>query len=310
MDVFDEKGIKPMLIAEAKEAFNSDDYIFELKLDGIRCIAYLDKDSTDLRNKRDFKLLPRFPELEEMHRYTNEKCILDGELIAMNNGVPDFYEIQKRTLLTDTFKMQLAAKKYPVAFIAYDIIYYKDSLVTDCTLMERKKLLEKTVNEIDRFAISRYIEKNGITLYQVAKQQKLEGIVAKDKESKYWFNKKSRDWIKIKYLKDMDFAICGYILKKEKGMTSIILGQYNDKNQLKYKGHATLGVSLKKLSVYGLKKSSHSPFNYTPKGNEDAVWLEPTLVATIEYMPNDRGSLRQPVLKRIRDDKSTFECIE
>jgi bifunctional non-homologous end joining protein LigD len=75
MDIFDKKGIKPMLIAEAKEAFNSEDYIFKLKLDGIRCIAYLDKDSTDLRNKRDFKLIPRF---------------------AMNNGVPDFYELQSR----------------------------------------------------------------------------------------------------------------------------------------------------------------------------------------------------------------------
>jgi bifunctional non-homologous end joining protein LigD len=65
---------------------------------GIRCVAYLDKDSTDLRNKRDFKLTPRFTKLSEIHNYINEKCILDGELIAMNNGVPDFYELQRRTL--------------------------------------------------------------------------------------------------------------------------------------------------------------------------------------------------------------------
>jgi bifunctional non-homologous end joining protein LigD len=74
MDIFEEKGIKPMLIAEMQEAFDSEDFIFELKLDGIRCIAYLDKDSTDLRNKRDFKLIPRFPELDQLHRYVNEKC--------------------------------------------------------------------------------------------------------------------------------------------------------------------------------------------------------------------------------------------
>ncbi|GAA0220874.1 ATP-dependent DNA ligase [Metaclostridioides mangenotii] len=98
MDIFDEKGIKPMLIAEMQEAFDSPDYIFELKLDGIRCIAYLDNDSTDLRNKRDFKLISRFPELDQLHRYVNEKCILDGELIAMKNGVPDFYELQRRIL--------------------------------------------------------------------------------------------------------------------------------------------------------------------------------------------------------------------
>ncbi|WP_027701151.1 hypothetical protein [Metaclostridioides mangenotii] len=63
MDIFEEKGIKPMLISEMQEAFDSPDYFYKLKLDGIRCITYLDKDSTDLRNKRDFKLIPRFPEL-------------------------------------------------------------------------------------------------------------------------------------------------------------------------------------------------------------------------------------------------------
>lgn len=80
MDIFDTKGIKPMLIAEMKEHFNDINYIYELKLDGVRCLAYLDKDSTDLRNKRDFKLLPRFPELANLNKYVNEKCILDGEL--------------------------------------------------------------------------------------------------------------------------------------------------------------------------------------------------------------------------------------
>ncbi len=109
----------------------------------------------------------------------------------MNNGVPDFYELQRRTLLSDPFKIQLSEKKYPVYFIAYDIIYYKDKLVTDLPLSERKKLLEKTVNEMDRFEISRYIEEKGKALYQVAEQQKLEGIVAKDKNSKYWFDKKA-----------------------------------------------------------------------------------------------------------------------
>jgi bifunctional non-homologous end joining protein LigD len=110
MDMLDEKGIKLMLIAEMQEAFDSPDYIYELKLDGIRCIAYLDKDSTDLRNKRDFKLIPRFPELDQLHRYVNEKCILDVELVAKKNGVPDFYELQRRTLLSDLLKCNYLQK--------------------------------------------------------------------------------------------------------------------------------------------------------------------------------------------------------
>lgn len=300
MDAFEEKRIKPMLIAEAKEAFDSEDYIFELKLDGIRCIAYLDKDSTDLRNKRDFKLIPRFQELKDLHLHVKEKCILDGELIALNNGVPDFYELQRRTILSDPFKMQLAGKQYPVSFVAYDIIYYKDSLVTDLPLIERKRLLESAVEESNRLALSRFIENNGIALYNLAEQQKLEGVVAKKKTSLYWFGKKSKDWIKIKYYNYVDFIICGYILN-ESNMTCLIIGQYNEENELIYKGHVALGVSLRKLSEFKYKKISVPPIKYVPSGNEGAIWIEPNLVCTVEYMPNDRGSLRQPVLRDIRE---------
>lgn len=311
MDIFDEKGIKPMLISEQKEAFNSEDYIFELKLDGLRCIAYLDKDSTDLRNKRDFKLLPKFPELESINMYAKEKCILDGELIALNKGVPDFYELQRRTMISDPFKMQIAGKKYPISFVAYDIIYYKDKLVTDLPILERKKLLDKSIEEIDRLAISRFIENNGKVLYKLAEEQKLEGIIAKRKDSKYKFDKKSKDWIKIKYMKDEDFVICGYIIK-EKNMVSLVLGQYGDKGELIYKGHVTLGVTLRKLIERGFKKIDTSPIENIPSGsnNEDAVWIEPNLVCTVEYMPNDRGALRQPVLRGIRDDKLPKDCLE
>jgi len=107
--------------------------------------------------------------------------------------------------------------------------------------MERKKLLEKVIKENERLAISRYIEKQGIQFYQLAKQNDLKGIVAKRKDSKYYQDKKTKYWIKIKYLLDDDFVVCGYILK-DKGVISIILGQYSGK-ELVYKGHVTMGIS-------------------------------------------------------------------
>jgi len=83
MDIFDTKGLKPMLIAEQVDPYDDIDSIFELKIDGIRCIAYCDSNGVDIRNKRDFKLLPRFPELENINKYCKDKCILDGELNIM-----------------------------------------------------------------------------------------------------------------------------------------------------------------------------------------------------------------------------------
>lgn len=83
MDLFETKSIKPMLIKDMQEPFNSPDYIYELKLDGIRCIAYLNETATDLRNKENDLLLPYYPELADIHVFTKGKCILDGELVII-----------------------------------------------------------------------------------------------------------------------------------------------------------------------------------------------------------------------------------
>ncbi|MBW9147690.1 DNA ligase [Clostridium sp. CM028] len=309
MDLFDNKNIKPMLIGEIQEAFDSPNYIYELKLDGERCIAYLDKDMTELRNKRNIKMLVKVPELSNIHKQINHRCILDGELIVIKDGKPDFYEIQRRSLMSNTFKIQLASSKLPASFTAFDILYYDDQQVTDLPLMERKKLLEKAINENERIAISRYIEKRGVEFYKIAKQNELEGIVAKSKDSKYYLDKRTKDWIKIKNLLDDDFIVCGFIFKQT-GVISIVLGQYSSKG-LVYKGHVTLGIS---TGDFQLIKSMPGiithPFTDLPSGNDNAVWIQPRLVCTVKYMMKTaNGSLRQPVFKCLRNDKEPEDCI-
>ena len=306
MDIFDNKGIKPMLIGEMRDAFDSPDYIYEIKLDGIRCLTYLDGNEADIRNKRDKKLLPHFPELSHIHKHAAKKCILDGEVFVLKNGVIDFYETQRRALMTDPFKIRIAADLYPASFVAYDIIYYNNKPVNELSLMERKDLLDSVVNESERISVSRYIEEKGIDLFQLVKEKALEGIVAKKKDSKYWFDKRTRDWIKCKIMQTEDCVVCGYI-QKENNMTSLVLGQY-DKGVLVYRGHVTLGASLRNLYQHDIKVTDISPFGYVPQNNHDVVWIEPSLVCIVESMPTDKDSWRQPVLKGFRDDKSPEEC--
>ena len=309
-DIFEQKSIKPMLIGSSSEAFDSEKYIFELKLDGERCLAYLDPNlGTDLRNKRNLKMLNKVPELANIHKQVKAKCILDGELIVIKDGKPDFFEIQRRSLTTNKFKIQLQANKYPASFTAFDILFFDDQEVNDMPLMERKKLLEEVLVENDRIAISRYIENNGKDFYQLAEQNNLEGIVAKKKDSKYYYDKRTKDWIKIKNLQDDDFVICGYI-NKDNNITSIVLGQY-DGDKLIYKGHVTLGVSGTNFRmISSATKSDYHPFDTLPPGNDDAVWIEPQLVCTVKYMMKTAtGSMRQPVFKGIRDDKEPKDCV-
>lgn len=309
-DIWETKSIKPMLIGSEGEPFDSDEYIYELKLDGERCIAYLDSDKTVLKNKRNILMLPKVSELTDIHKNAGVRCILDGELAVIKDGKPDFFEIQKRSMMSNPIKIDMAAKKYPACFTAFDILYYEDRQVTDLSLAERKELLQKAVKSEDgRFAVSRYIEKNGIAFYNLAKQQELEGIVAKRKDSRYYFDRRTKDWIKIKYLKDDDFVVLGFV-PKENNMNSIILGQYKN-NQLIYKGHVTLGVGGEPFRKIKSLDETSCPFTEIPKGNENAVWVKHELVCTVKYMmKTENGGMRQPVFKGLRDDKSPEECID
>lgn len=309
-DIWETKDIKPMLIGVEGSPFDSEEYIYELKLDGERCIAYLDNNKTILKNKRNILMLPKVPELAEIHKNVNVRCILDVELAVIKDSKPDFFEIQKRSMMSNPVKIDIAAKKYPACFTAFDILYFEDRQVTDSLLTERKELLQKAViSENGRFAVSRFIEKNGIQFYALAEQQELEGIVAKRKDSKYYFDKRTKDWIKIKYLQDDDFVVLGYV-PKENSMNSIILGQYSN-GRLVYKGHVTLGVGGEPFRRIKTLNKTDCPFSEIPKGNENAIWVTPELVCTVKYMmKTESGGMRQPVFKGLRDDKLPEECVE
>ena len=288
MDLFEKKNIKPMLIAEEKQPFDDINYIYELKLDGIRCIAYLDKNSVDLRNKRNDKLLFRYPELANINKQIKcEKVILDGELYVMKNGRTDFYEMQRRSLMSDKFKIELASKKLPISFTAFDILYKDNKQLTDLPLMERKQILQQCIIENERISVSRYIENEGKKLFELTTKNDLEGIVAKKKDSKYYFDKRTKDWIKIKNYEEEDFIIMGY------SDDNIILGQFEN-GKLEYKGKVALGITKQQWEIIRSKKVIERKL--------EEIFVEPILVCSVKYMKNSKG-LRQAVFKGIRQDK-------
>lgn len=310
-DLFVEKAIKPMLIGAESGPFDDEAYIYELKVDGERCVAYLDPaGGTDLRNRRNMKMLPKVLELSGLHQNVKRRCILDGELAVITDGKPDFFAIQRRSLMTNTLKIQLAAQQHPACFVAFDLLYLDDHPTTDLPLMERKALLQEVVEgETASFAVSRYVEQHGAAFYELAKAQNLEGVVAKRRESRYYFDKRTKDWIKIKFLQDDDYVVCGYI-RKDNHMTSLVLGQYRE-GRLVYKGHVTLGVGGESFhKIRALPTTAAPPFAIPP-GNENAVWVKPTLVCTVQYMmKTETGGLRQPVFKGLRLDKAPQDCVE
>lgn len=308
MDLFEQKNIHPMLIGADGEPFDSPDYIYELKLDGERCVAYLNpREGTELRNKRNVKMLPKVPELAELHKQVKKRCILDGELLIIKDGKPNFAEIQRRSLMNNQFKIRLAARQFPATFVAFDCLYLDGEDITTHKLTNRKDALRKTIKEGGRIALSRVVEGQGTEFYHLAEKHDLEGIVAKRKDSIYIQDKRTKDWIKIKNLKDDDFVVCGYI-RKDNHMTSIVLGQYQD-GEMVYKGHVTLGVGGKPFARIAEQPETDAPPFPVPVGNENAVWLRPELVCTVKFMERTAsGGMRQPVFKGLRDEKIAEEC--
>ncbi len=311
-DLFETKQIFPMLIAENVPPFSDDDYIYEMKWDGERCVAYLDPSGeTELRNKRNVRMLPKVPELADIHKQASARCILDGELLCLVNGKPSFETIQRRSLMSNQYKIKLEAQKNPASFIAFDCLYFDGQDITMRPLSERKEFLQKALkSESERLAISRTFDAaRALDLFHLTQDQELEGIVAKRKDSLYFQGKRTKTWLKMKNLQDDDFVVCGYILK-ENYMSSIVLGQYKD-GTLLYQGHVTLGVG--GMDFAKIKAQPHRlspPFAEVPDGNEDAIWLDPNLVCRVEFMHRMKnGGMRQPVFKGLRLDKGPRECF-
>ena len=180
-DLFEDKNISPMLLHEVNEPFDDEDYIHELKLDGIRCVNYIEPKSVAMQNKRFKDLTPIYPELSDICKCVKKRTILDGELVAMTNGKPDFYALNKRSLMKDSFRISLAAKKNPVQFVAYDILYFNGKDLTDLPLLKRKEILAENVKEDFNLSISRYVSTFGVAFFSLAKKENLEGIVSKER---------------------------------------------------------------------------------------------------------------------------------
>ena len=214
--------------------------------------------------------------------------------------------------MTNRFKIDLAAKRFPATFLAFDVLYLDDQATMEMPLQRRKELLRAQVTDGDRMAVSRLVGGGaGQQLYTLAEQQGLEGVVAKRLDSIYTPGKRTKDWIKIKNLQDDDFVVCGWI-PKDNHMTSIVLGQYRG-NTLVYKGHVTLGVGGKAFEIIKEQKILDRPPLEAPAGhgNDTAYWIEPNLVCAVKYMEKTQnGGMRQPVFKGLREDKKAHDCTE
>jgi DNA ligase D-like protein (predicted ligase)/DNA ligase D-like protein (predicted 3'-phosphoesterase) len=302
-----------MLAQTATAPFNSEDWIFEVKWDGIRAITYVD-DEVSIRSRNNKELKYNFPELDELRTLTRN-VVLDGEIVVIKEGKPDFQAVIERAKATRSHEVEIEAKQNPATYVVFDIIEKEGQPIVGLPLVQRKKLLEESLKEGKHVSISLFVDEEGEAYYDASVKKGLEGIMAKKKDSPYEPGVRSHNWLKIKKLATCDCVIFGYMKgegSRKETFGSLILGLY-DKEKAVYVGKVGTGFSQDDLGALmkafaGLQSRVRTlPTNFVVTG--EIVWLEPKLVCEVAYQCVTRdGKLRMPRFRFLRWDKKPMEC--
>lgn len=286
-----DKVLRPMLLKEVDKPFNDNNYIYELKYDGIRTLMYVSSNAFKLITRNGNDVARIYPELKTVQNVVGKhKVIFDGEIVAFKNGKPSFSELQHRNNLKNTNVIENKLVEIPVCFVVFDIIYL-DKDLTNLELVERKKLLNN-FSDTDIF-IKTKIYDDGLKLFSHIKKLGLEGIVAKQKTSKYICGKRVDNWLKIKNFKNQYFYVYGY--KKLKDKYALYLGEFKNKKLFPI-GKVSVMENNNVLKLVKKQKKINNPFIDL---NENITYVEPINKILVHYLERtENNTLRQPFIKK------------
>lgn len=291
----------PMLAILIDEAFDHDDWLFEVKWDGFRTLAFCDQGKVELKSRNNLLFNHKFPSIVKVLEKSKGSTILDGEIVVVDErGRSDFQLMQNDH-----------REKGTLYYYVFDLLYKDGIDLRDSPLIERKEALKKylTLLEPPIIRFSDHIIGKGKKFFKAAKKEKLEGIIGKKIGSKYQ-SRRSRDWVKIKVSLRQEIVICGLTEPKgsRKKFGALIAGVYDDKSELHYVGHVGGGFNEKLLQdiheqlVPLIQKKS--PFKQEPRVNTPVTWVKPKLIAEISFAEWTKDNImRQPIFQGLRNDK-------
>jgi bifunctional non-homologous end joining protein LigD len=305
--------LAPMLPTAVEQPFDSPEWLFETKWDGVRAICVVTRSDVKASSRTGQELTRAFPELIELRRaFRMLPIVVDGEIVSLDRkGRSSFQRLQPR------INRLRASESEPVkiTFMAFDVLSMGAHDVRKQPLDVRKDLLKKAiVRGASPIAFSAHIVGKGVRLFQKARSQGIEGIIAKRRASQY-HSGRTREWLKIKVTNSQEFVICGWTEPRgsRRHFGSILLGLY-DHGKLVFTGHAGTGFDENALEALAAKmkplETKRSPFRVMPAVNEPIHWVRPKLVAEVKFGEwTHDGVLRQPVYLGLRVDKRPEDCV-
>ncbi|TSD64725.1 DNA ligase D [Inquilinus sp. KBS0705] len=311
-------GMKPMLATLVNEPFDDPDWVYEVKWDGYRTLAFINKGEVQLLSRNNKSFNDKYYPITNLLSQWKLNAVIDGEILVLNDkGVSNFSALQNWRSEADG----------ELVLYVFDIVWYEGKNLMELPLSDRQAILKEVLpTDDDRIRISQIFKANGTEFFDAAGKIGLEGIMAKKADSTYLPNNRSKDWLKIKVNKRQEVVIGGFTKNEgtAKQFSSLLLGVYEN-GIFQYVGKVGTGFSDKlqkeMMSAFKPLITDKIPFESEPDVNKPsrfrpnppkakATWLKPELVCEVSFAEvTSDGVFRHPSFEGMRSDKKAKDVV-
>src|SRR5215813_681994 len=306
--------IEPMYARLVQNLPQGQEWLYEVKFDGYRCLAGRDAKEVTLWSRRENLFTKQFPQIAQACERLPLNTLVDGEIVALDEtGRVSFNLLQHHR-----------SKAHALVFYAFDVLIYRGRSVLNVPLYFRREVMHRIFEDTKTvpISLSENIEATPRDLVRVAKEFGFEGIVAKRKDSFYESGKRTGAWVKYKVNQGQELVIGGYTLGNP--FDALIAGYYED-GKLLYAAKVRngfvpqvrrevtnkfKGLEIDTCPFSNLPEKKRTQWALTREEMKNCVWLRPQLVAQIEFTEwTPDGHLRHSKFVGLRQDKDAQEVI-
>jgi bifunctional non-homologous end joining protein LigD len=288
-------------------------WAYEFKWDGVRALVDVSARGVRLFSRRGNEITTAYPELVAMLRDADD-ALLDGEIVAFVDGRPSFEALQARMHVRAKTEALRLAEVAPVTFVAFDLLRRYGEDLTGRPYRERREALDRWFADEPEWTLSPSFD-DGPATEAAARQHGLEGVVAKRVDSPYRPGERTRDWLKLRFLRAGDFVVIGWEAPAESPdtLSSLVLAMTTP-DGLVFAGKAGSGLTGRTASALQrrLRTRRDCVVSPVPPASPGRVthWVDPEVVVEIQFtLWTSEGRLRHPVFRRLRDDKTADEAV-
>ena len=297
------RALVPMRPRIARRAFNSPEYVFELKWDGIRALAARDATGLRVTDRTGGDLLPAVPELRDLR--LPEGTVLDGEIVVCDSRGRPSYD-----LLAGRLGPKAAKRGRGPIFVAFDLLYADGRPLISRPLAERRARLLGAGLGSRILAVPEHLDDDGEPFLEVVAEYGLEGIVAKRREGRYVPGARTADWLKSHVTPRADVVVGGLVVDEQRGARTLLCGVRGEDGAVVFAGDAYVPPFLGEWLDVATRDFAAvaSPFA-TPIAMRDGIrFLRPRLVAIVEHAGFENGELRDARFRGLRLDGHLDDC--